>query len=410
MNFQQPPFRPDEHSVQIISVVADVINNCNHACTYCHPMESGKWGGELLSAAQVGDILHASDAAGVLEVLLTGGEITMHPEFERIMDQTQDLQDAAIVTNATLIGPRMLRAIRDSGVARICVSLDGPNATMHDSRRGRGKFAKAWDGLRNLQETRKPITVISVLDRRTYPRVLELSWMLAEQRLADQHHICAPSYSGAARQTYEQYALAMPDYHQMQALLDRSFHGLLSAGLYVTFNSFWPATGAHGTSERPRTLTLSQARERTKDLYAIVRPNGDVRTTAAAWGRETVGNAVVGNLQRESASALLQRADIAYRSGMIRQLPREVEAGSKFQVGRYAGTANADALVTMRHAPFEEDRRYLPASRRHHVERPRCGGHWLGPATAAPVDACRPGRALHGDLRSWRDSAPNAPP
>jgi hypothetical protein len=51
---------------------------------------------------------------------------------------------------------------------------------------------------------------------------------------------------------------------------------------------------------------------------------------------------------------LLARADAAYRSGNICQLPREVEAGSKFQVGRYAGTAAADALVSMRSAPFEE--------------------------------------------------------
>jgi len=355
MEFRKLPLCLDEYPVQIISVVADVINNCNHACTYCHPMENGNWGGEMLSAAQVGDILRASDQAGVLEVLLTGGEITMHPQFDSIMDQTRDLERTAVamVTNATLISPDLVNAIYGSGITRICVSLDGPDAAMHDSRRGRGKFAKALAGLYALGETGKPVTVISVLDRRTYPRILELSWMLASQGLADQHHMCAPSYSGSARRSYEQYALALPDYHEVQALIDGSYRGLLDAGLYVTFNSFWPATGEHGASERPRTLTLGQARERTKDLYAIVRPNGDVRTAAAAWGRETVGDAVVGSLAGEPAAALLGRADAAYRAGNIRQFPREVEAGSKFQVGRYAGTAAADALVSMRSGPFE---------------------------------------------------------
>jgi MoaA/NifB/PqqE/SkfB family radical SAM enzyme len=356
VKFRTPPFILDEDPVQTISVVADVINNCNHACTYCHPMEDGKWGGELLSADQVGDVLRASDEAGVLEVLLTGGEITMHPEFGGIMDQTRDLERTAVamVTNATLISPGVVKAIHRSSVTRICVSLDGPDAAMHDSRRGRGRFAKALEGLHVLQETGKPVTVISVLDRRTYPRILELSWMLAGQGLADQHHMCAPSYSGSARRSYEQYALALPDYHEVQALVDGSCQGLLDAGLYVTFNSFWPATGEHGASEQPRTLTLSQARERTKDLYAIVRSNGDVRTTAAAWGRETVGDAVVGNLGEEPAATLLRRADTAYRNGDIRQLPREVEAGSKFQVGSYAGTAAANALISMKSAPFEE--------------------------------------------------------
>src|ERR1039457_7683760 len=90
---------------------------------------------------------------------------------------------------------------------------------------------------------------------------------------------------------------------------------------YMSRSTRWPATGEHGASERPRTLTLSQARERTKDLYAIVRSNGDVRTAAAAWGRDTVGDAVVGNLAEEPAAALLGRADAAYRTGNIRQLP-----------------------------------------------------------------------------------------
>jgi MoaA/NifB/PqqE/SkfB family radical SAM enzyme len=342
--------------VQVISIVTDVINTCNHACTYCHPMENGTWGGDMLSAAQVGDVLRASEEAGALEVLLTGGEITMHPEFDAIMDQTRGLDRTAVamVTNATLISPGVARAIRGSGITRICVSLDGPDAAMHDPRRGRGKFAKAVKGLNILRETEKPVTVISVLDRRTYPRILELSQMLAGQGLADQHHLCAPSYSGSARRSYAEYALALPDYHQVQELVDRSYQGLLEAGLYVTFNSYWPATGQHGVSEQPRTLTLSQARERTKDLYAIVRSNGDVRTTAASWGRETVGDAVVGNLRQEPAAVLLRRADAAYRAGNIRQLPREVEAGSKFQVGHYAGRTAADALISMKYAPFEE--------------------------------------------------------
>lgn len=221
MEFRKLPLTLDKYSVQTVSIVADVINNCNHACTYCHPMENGNWGGDMLSGGQVGDVLRASDEAGALEVLLTGGEITMHPEFGSIMDQTRDLERTAVamVTNATLISPDVMKAINGSGITRVCVSLDGPDAAMHDSRRGRGKFAKTLVGLHALQETGKPVTVISVLDRRTYPRILELSWMLAGQGLAGQHHMCAPSYSGSARRSYEEYALALPDYHEVQALV-----------------------------------------------------------------------------------------------------------------------------------------------------------------------------------------------
>jgi MoaA/NifB/PqqE/SkfB family radical SAM enzyme len=353
---EMPTRSSGEYPLQVISIVADVINDCNHACAYCHPMESGRWGGGMLSASHVGDVLRAAEEAGVLEVLLTGGEITMHPEFSGIMDRTCGLARTAVamVTNATLINQDVVAAIRGSEITRICVSLDGPDAGMHDPRRGKGKFAKAVTGLHALQETGKPITVISVLDKRTYPRLLELSQMLASEHLASQHHICAPSYSGSARRSYEKYALAMPDYHQMQALVDASYRDLLDSGLYVTFNSYWPVTGQYGASEQPRTLTLSQARERVKDLYVIVRPDGDVRTTAAGWGRESIGDAAIGNLAAEPAAGLLARADAAYRAGKIRQLPRQVEAGTKFQVGPYAGQQATDALVSMRSGRFED--------------------------------------------------------
>ncbi len=111
IEFQRLPLSLGECSVQTISVVADVIDNCNHACIYCHPLENGKWGGGLLSAGQVGDILRASEEAGILEVLLTGGEITMHPDLDAIMDQTRDLERIAVamVTNATLISPGVVR-------------------------------------------------------------------------------------------------------------------------------------------------------------------------------------------------------------------------------------------------------------------------------------------------------------
>ena len=88
MELQDRLLRRVECPLQTLSIVADVINDCNHACAYCHPMESGRWGGGMLSVGQVGDVLRAGEEAGALEVLLTGGEITMHPEFGGIMEET----------------------------------------------------------------------------------------------------------------------------------------------------------------------------------------------------------------------------------------------------------------------------------------------------------------------------------
>lgn len=116
-------------------------------------------------------------------------------------------------------------------------------------------------------------------------------------------------------------------------MVDSVFEDLRQAGLYITFNSFYPATGERSKVDKSRTITLVQLTEQLKDCYIIVRPNGDVRLTSAAWGRETVGNAVVGNLNIESAETCFKRAEDAYSRGDVKQLPREIEAVHKFMYG-----------------------------------------------------------------------------
>jgi len=116
-------------------------------------------------------------------------------------------------------------------------------------------------------------------------------------------------------------------------MVDDVFEDLNKQGLYVTFNSFWPATGERSNVNKSRTITLVQLTEQLKDCYVIIRPNGDIRLTSAAWGKETVGNAVVGNLNSESAEVCFERAEDAYAKGRVKQLPREVEAIHKFHYG-----------------------------------------------------------------------------
>ncbi len=341
--------------LQTTRVVTDVINNCNLACHYCHP-NIGGWGGEMLSAEQIGDVFKAAEDQLMLEVTLTGGEITIHPEFEQIMEATHILDRTAVsfVTNATRITPAIVGEIKASNVDRVCVSVDGPDAKSHNSRRGRN-FDEVMKGLYALQEAGKPITVISVVHKQNYQKVMELTELLARNGLADQHHMCATSYSGAAKRIYPKFAFEEAEFHALQEMVDRDYGDLASRGFYVTFNSYWPATGERGGSSEPRTMTLIQFNEQVKDIYAIVRPNGDVRLAAASWGRETVGNAVIGNLNVENAGVLLERVDEIYRSGRVRQLPREVEAGHKFHIGPYAqGEQATDELLADKNSRIED--------------------------------------------------------
>lgn len=300
-----------------------------------------------MPASLIEQTLGEAEQRGLLEVTLTGGEITLHPELVRILESTQvlDRTVSTLITNGTTMTPELARQFRDSNVSRICTSIDGPDASTHNTSRGRS-FDRAMNGLRLLQETEKPITVISVAHHKNYEHVLELSHLLAKEGLAAEHHICAPSYSGTAKDNYEDFRLRQEEFFALQKMVDDSFEDLKTQGLFITFNSFWPATGERAKTNSSRTITLVQLTEQLKDCYIIVRPNGDVRLTAAAWGRETVGNAVTGNLNTDSAATAFDQAEQTYSQGLVKQLPRDIEAVHKFHYGKDADPALTDKILS----------------------------------------------------------------
>src|SRR5204863_9440660 len=98
-------------------------------------------------------------------------------------------------------------------------------------------------------------------------------------------------------------------------------------------------------TDHGRNITLVQLTEQRKDTLVHVRPDGEFRLASVSWGRETVGSAVLGNVRSNDPAALLGEADRRYRSPKLRQLPREVEAEHKFQLGARADTHATDAIV-----------------------------------------------------------------
>jgi MoaA/NifB/PqqE/SkfB family radical SAM enzyme len=335
---------PGGVGLQVLRLVIDAIQECNLRCKYCHPGEV--WIRRHLDAEYVRGVLVAAERHGCLEVVLSGGEITMHPQLAWILDATHLAVRTVVslVTNATLLDDELVGMLRRSNVTRICVSVDGVDDETHNSARGRTRD-RVMDGLRRVREAGKEITVISVAHKRNFERLAELSFVPADEGLANQHHLCAPSYSGQARRYYRQLRLDWEHYFALQDEVDRIHPDLAARGLHVTFN-FWPATGQRSSvTDHGRKITLVQLTEQRKDTLVHVRPDGEFRLASVSWGRETVGNAVLGNVHSTDPVALLCEADRRYRSQDLRQLPRQVEAEHKFQLGARADTHATDAII-----------------------------------------------------------------
>ncbi|WP_280357052.1 radical SAM protein [Nocardia otitidiscaviarum] len=330
---------------RVLRMVVDAVNECNLRCTYCHPGQV--WKHQQLPITAIEGAMTAAEDAGVLEVVLTGGEITLHDDLQAVLEATHRLQRCAstLITNATKLTPDVVDWLTASNLTRICTSIDGATNDVHGTARGKN-LPKVLAGLRLLNETGKPLTVITVVHQQNWRQAIELSNLLADQNLAEQHHLCAPSFSGQAREHYPQLALREEDFHAIQHIVDTNHAQLQRRGLYLTFNSHWPATGQRTLTVNPhRTITLQQLSEQVKDVLCNVRPNGEFRLQAATWGREMVGNAIVGSVRAQPASQLLTAAESMLAVGIARQLPRPVEARHKFQLGIDADQATTNALI-----------------------------------------------------------------
>jgi radical SAM protein with 4Fe4S-binding SPASM domain len=133
-------------------VVWNITRTCNLHCAHCYSdSDTLLYPGEL-TRTEAFRILDDLAAYGVKHVLLSGGEPTLHPEFQTIAThaRSQGLS-LTLSTNGTRLTPRLAGWIKQTGFAYVGISLDGIGET-HDRFRGKhGAFDRAIQGIRNCR-------------------------------------------------------------------------------------------------------------------------------------------------------------------------------------------------------------------------------------------------------------------
>lgn len=109
-----------------------ITDRCNFRCTYCMPKEV--FGADypylprtdLLSFEEIETVARLAVAAGVNKIRLTGGEPLLRRGMEKLVAALAKIPgiDLALTTNGSLLAKKA-QALRDAGLNRITVSLDG---------------------------------------------------------------------------------------------------------------------------------------------------------------------------------------------------------------------------------------------------------------------------------------------
>ena len=130
-------------------VAWELTRGCNLSCVHCRASAGrGPYPGEL-STSECFRVMDEIGSIGKPVIILTGGEPLLRTDiFELARYGSNKGFRMVMATNGTLITEDTIREMKASGIQRISISLDGPNAESHDAfRRVSGAFEGSLRGI-----------------------------------------------------------------------------------------------------------------------------------------------------------------------------------------------------------------------------------------------------------------------
>ena len=166
----------------------EVTKGCNLRCIHCRATATELSSPTDLPTQAALRIIDQIVAAANPILVLSGGEpLYRNDIFQLARYATDKGLRVALATNGTLVTKDVARMIVDAGVRRVSISLDGADATTHDSFRGiPGAFDAAVHGLRNLKALGMSVQINMTIARHNahqLPQVLELARKLGADAL-----------------------------------------------------------------------------------------------------------------------------------------------------------------------------------------------------------------------------------
>jgi heme b synthase len=193
----KPPLGPSD---QLRLVAWEITRSCNLNCVHCRAAsEKGPYPGEL-GRDRCLEILEEIGRIGNPIIILTGGEPLLREDvFELARRGTAMGHRMVMATNGTLLTPAIASAIKESGIQRVSISLDGATEGEHDSfRRVEGAFRGALSGIEILKAAGIEFQINTTVTRHNSSRVEAIMDMVVGLGAAA-HHLFLLVPTGRAR-------------------------------------------------------------------------------------------------------------------------------------------------------------------------------------------------------------------
>ena len=147
--------------------VWELTPRCNMRCLHCASgLGDGKTRGDVLSLEEALRVCRDLRELDCETVVLSGGEALLRDDWEAIARELVALGiRVELISNGLLIDPAAARRIRQAGVTRVALSLDGLEATHNFIRRNPRSFAAVWRACAALQAEGLPVNAVTHVNR-----------------------------------------------------------------------------------------------------------------------------------------------------------------------------------------------------------------------------------------------------
>ena len=160
----------------------DVTNVCNRDCIHCIK-DKLEPRGHLPLDLYI-EIIDQAKAIGITHVCFTGGEPSLHPNWDRIIVETvkRDMSFSLVINGhefKRLTLPLLLNENVKKHLISVCFSLDGASATTHDYLRGEGSFSEVIEAASLCRLKRIPFSFKTVVTARNQNEIIKIALLAA---------------------------------------------------------------------------------------------------------------------------------------------------------------------------------------------------------------------------------------
>lgn len=164
----------------------EVTQACDLACVHCRASAQPLRHPEELSTAEGKQLIDQIATWKVPVFVLTGGDPIKRPDLFELISYAREVGVRVSLTpSATpLLTREVIVRLKEAGLARLAVSMDGASAATHDAFRGlSGSFARTLDAVRWANEVGLPIQINTTFSRRNIGEIDQIVALMEQLRI-----------------------------------------------------------------------------------------------------------------------------------------------------------------------------------------------------------------------------------